>query len=330
MSPSSSRSQARRQRSWVISLGLIPVLVTGVIGTAVAGASSQPQAAASTRNLVALYRPAGPEAPSAAVLGDVVHVMRTRLRALGVSGATVSTQSTGGATDVVVSMPAVKGAHQILTAIGQTGQLYFRPVLCYAPAYAGPAAPQALPTGCTSHYQLVASNPSNGSTGGVVYDVGPTPALTTYPSSAVDDPTATVLLPGLTGAKADRYLLGPATLTGQIVKKALAKKTQIGRWVVTMSLTSAGSAEWDKMATRYFHEVIGIELDGIVQSAPRTLPTATSFRSFDGTVQISGSFTRQSAQNLALALNDGALPVRLIPESVRTVGGAGQSQEGRP
>ncbi len=279
---------------------------------------------------MALYRPAGPEAPSVSALGDVVHVMKARLRALGVPGATVRTRSTGGITDVVVSVPAAKNAKQILTAVGQTGQLYFRPVLCYAPAYSPPAAAQALPTGCASHYQLVTSNPSSGSTGGVAYNPGPTPALASYPNSSVDDPQATVLLPGLTGTTADRYLLGPATLTGHIVKKAVAEKTQIGKWVVNMSLTSAGSAEWDKMATKYFHEVIGIELDGVVQSAPRTLPTATSFRSFDGTVQISGSSTRQSAQNLALALNDGALPVELQLESVQTVGGAGQSQEGSP
>ena len=81
------------------------------------------------------------------------------------------------------------------------------------------------------------------------------------------------------------------------MKKAIAEQTQIGKWVVNMSLTSAGSARWDKMATKYFHEVIGIELDGIVQSAPLTLPVRPRFTSFDGSVQISGNFTQQPGQD---------------------------------
>jgi preprotein translocase subunit SecD len=166
---------------------------------------------------------------------------------------------------------------------------------------------------------LVTSNLSKSTTGGVTYNVQPTPGLAAYKSSPLDRKTATVLLPGLTGPNSARYLLGPATLTGRIVKKAIAQQTQLGRWVVNMSLTSTGAAAWDKMATKYFHEVIGIELDGVVQSAPLTLPTASTFTSFDGTVQISGNFTQESAQTLALALNYGSLPVKLVPQTTQTV-----------
>ena len=69
-----------------------------------------------------------------------------------------------------------------------------------------------------------------------------------------------------------RYLLGPAELTGHIVKSANATQNQLGQWVVNMTLTRPGSTGWDTMAKTYFHEIIGIELDGVVQSAPLTQP----------------------------------------------------------
>jgi preprotein translocase subunit SecD len=64
------------------------------------------------------------------------------------------------------------------------------------------------------------------------------------------------------------------------------------------------------MAKKYFHEIIAIDLDGQVVSAPLTQPDAGAFSSFQGKVQISGSFTESSAKDLALDLNYGALPVR--------------------
>ncbi len=69
-----------------------------------------------------------------------------------------------------------------------------------------------------------------------------------------------------------RYLLGPAKLTGRIVKSAQATLTTTQGWVVNVSLTGTGSKEWDNLASTYFHEIVVIELDGVVQSAPLTLP----------------------------------------------------------
>jgi preprotein translocase subunit SecD len=116
-----------------------------------------------------------------------------------------------------------------------------------------------------------------------------------------------------------RYLEGPAEIRGTAVKTAQAQLSQTGQWVVNMTLTSAGSNEWNTMTTRYFHEIIGVELDGVVQSAPITQPQQTTWSSFDGQVEISGSFTQASAQSLALALQFGELPVRLKELTTQTV-----------
>ena len=50
------------------------------------------------------------------------------------------------------------------------------------------------------------------------------------------------------------------------------------------------------MAQKNFHALLAIELDGVVQSAPFIQPDQATFTSFDGTGEISGSFTEASAK----------------------------------
>jgi preprotein translocase subunit SecD len=234
--------------------------------------------------------------------------------------------STVGTNEISVSVPGVKNAAQVLTEIGQTAQLYFRHVLCYAPPYAAAKAhastPKPLPTSCPSAYQLATPNltgsPNSGN--GVEYDVPPDPSLSAYPTSSVDNPSAYVLQKGLAASGFPyRYLEGPAEIHGSAVKTSQAELSQTGQWVVTMTLTGAGSKEWNTMTMKYFHEIIGVELDGVVQSAPITQPQQGTWSSFDGQVEISGSFTQSSAQSLALALKFGSLPVKLKELTTQTV-----------
>ena len=155
---------------------------------------------------------------------------------------------------------------------------------------------------------------------GVYYDVGPDPALAAYPTSSSNAPHAVVLQKGLAGsAFRGRYLEGPAELSGTAVKTASAQLSPTGQWVVDITLTGSGSNGWNQMTQRYFHEIIGIELDGVVQSAPITQPTQGTWSSFGGHVEISGDFTQQSAQSLAIALQYGSLPVGLKQLTSQTV-----------
>jgi preprotein translocase subunit SecD len=148
-----------------------------------------------------------------------------------------------------------------------------------------------------------------------------------YPSTDVDKTsyaTSTVLLPGIGGAcdgsTQVRCVLGPAQMTGRSIGSAQATQNQTGQWVVDYSLAgAAGSALWDKVAQANFHEFLGIELDGKVYSAPIIQPTQSTFSSFDGKGEISGSLTQAQAQQLAQAMNFGALPVVLKAATSETV-----------
>ena len=110
-------------------------------------------------------------------------------------------------------------------------------------------------------------------------------------------------------------------MTGHSIASAQATQNQTGQWVVDYSLAgSAGSALWDKVAQENFHQLLGIELDGEVYSAPIIQPTQSAFTSFDGKGEISGaSLTQADAQNLAQAMNFGALPITLKAATSETV-----------
>jgi preprotein translocase subunit SecD len=265
---------------------------------------------------------------SASDLAETVNILNNRVNGLGVSGAQVNTTGTN---QITIAIPGLKDPAVVLSAIGQTARLNFRPVLCYAPPYiptkstqSSPvtAAPGPLPASCPAPYQLVTSNLSGSTTSqnGVGYNVGADPALAAYPTSTSDSPSAVVLQKGLVGSGfKGRYLEGPAELGGTAVKTASAQLSPTGQWVVNIALTGSGSKGWDSMTKRYFHEIIGIELDGVVQSAPITLSTQGTWTSFGGQVEISGNFTQQSAQNLAISLQYGSLPVALKQLTFQTV-----------
>ncbi|HVA71146.1 MAG TPA: protein translocase subunit SecD [Acidimicrobiales bacterium] len=269
--------------------------------------------------LSVVYKPTTPA--SIADMQEVVTILSNRVNGLGVSGAQVNLQGK----DVVVSVPGVHDARKVLQLVGETAQLLFRPVICQAAVGSklAPLGKKALPA-CGATYQMTEANlavtPANNVAGFTSNNLPPDPAFTdlasTQPSS--DLPKDSVLLP-LLGQPSVRYVLGPSELTGQSIKKAVAQQDQTGAWVVNYTLTSAGSPLWDKVASQNFHQLLAIELDGVVQSAPIIQPTQSTFTSFQGTGQISGSFSEGSAKNLALAMNFGALPVRLQALNTVTV-----------
>ncbi len=258
-------------------------------------------------------------------ISTTIDVMRNRVDSLGVSGAQVSSQ--GG--NIVVALPGLKNPQAVIARIGSTAQLHFRPVLCQSGPFTPPtkgAAPTVLPTACSgSQYSLQAPTltVSQSSQQDNRSSIPPDPVLAGFHSSTFNyDDTHSksyVLLPNQ-GNRGLRYLLGPAEVQGNAVKSAQAVIPQnSSQWVVNINLTGPGSAEWDAMTKKYFHEIIGIDLDGQVISAPVTQPGQAAWTSFNGSVEISGNFTQASAQALATELNSGSLPIPLDKINQETV-----------
>jgi hypothetical protein len=185
-----------------------------------------------------------------------------------------------------------------------------RPVLCYAPAYAGagtsgPAAGSGFPPNCAPAFALTASNldvtPGPGPFSHRA--IGPDPQFARIPSTpkGADTPASTVLLPGDGSTGTSRYVLGPATLTAADVRSAHAQRVD-GLWTVDIGFTGRGSALWDGLNHTQFHALVGFAWDGHVVSAAIVDPTRSSFSSFNGRGQISGGITEHQAKAIAASI----------------------------
>ncbi len=135
-----------------------------------------------------------------------------------------------------------------------------------------------------------------------------------------DAASATVVLADEDGLG---YELGPTALTGSGISDANALLDQGGRWLVSVDLVSGpqGIQPFNQLAGLCFGRdescptgQLGIVLDGTVISAP-----VFQEPSFDDSVTITGDFTQEEAQDLALVLRFGALPVELETQQTQTV-----------
>lgn len=134
----------------------------------------------------------------------------------------------------------------------------------------------------------------------------------------------------LAGEDGTIYRLGPVALTGTAVEGATAGLSSGGEWTVNPSFKEGedGIDLFNEVAARCYagdttcpalaeggRGLLGIILDDEVLSAPSI--NVASFRRDE--IQISGSFDRESAESLAVALRFGSLPIELAPQQAETV-----------
>lgn len=105
-------------------------------------------------------------------------------------------------------------------------------------------------------------------------------------------------------------------LTGKNIKEARpAQNTQTGEFVVSIQLDDEGTKAFDEYTAAHQGETIYIYLDDTLLSYP-----TLSAHIVDGSGQISGNFTAESATKLANNINAGALPFTLKAISAEGVG----------
>lgn len=170
------------------------------------------------------------------VLGELLQLARDRLGALGVK-ATV--RQANGALEVVWPGPHTSGA---VEALGQEltapGYVLFRSQLCPVGAPQR-AASKTLPT--TAQAQAVCKLSTH--------------RQALYASTPLrrDEPSSYVLLPGPVGRGSQRLLLGPAEMSGTVVKSARAVvQKETDEWVVDMSFTAKGSTLFNQYASSHY------------------------------------------------------------------------------
>jgi preprotein translocase subunit SecD len=267
-----------------------------------------------------------------AALSVAVDIIRQRVDAIGVAEPEIIRQGD----TVVVNLPGVKDQQQALDLIGRTGAVEMRPVLRTAEnpentttTTGAKGTTTTTVKGATSSTVAQSSTtlaPPSGGGGesrGRAVPQTTVPVATTVPGT---DPE-TGLAPGQTVYAGQKdgliYLLGPAGATGEVFTNEATAQIDAGGWAVSVNLRdgAAGEDQWNALAKQCFEggegcpsKQIAISLDGEVISAP-----VVQAPSFNGSVQITGSFTEKEANDLARILQFGAVPVKFDTPTVQTV-----------
>jgi len=225
-----------------------------------------------------------------------VDIMTRRIEDIG--GVQEPDIAISGDNTVVVQLPGVEDEQRAIEAVGQTGDLSFRPVLDAIPGEIGPLAGTNTPE-------------INDATGLTIKDDINDEAYLLYPA----DFGSQVLF------------LGPAGMVGEDVADAVPVfDTQSAGWAVSLELTSEGAVLFEQLtaeAARYPlgdpRRQIAIVLDGLVISAPQVIPEGGIS---GGRASISvgaGEDVQQEANDLAVVLRYGSLPVAFEISAVQKI-----------
>jgi len=110
--------------------------------------------------------------------------------------------------------------------------------------------------------------------------------------------------------------INPTDLTGSDLKSADVVFDQAsGKPAVSIEFTSDGAVKFAELTERNIGKALPILLDNQIVSAPVVQDAITQ-----GQAQITGDFELDTAKNLAIQLNAGALPVKVELVEQRTVG----------
>ncbi|PSR24094.1 MAG: protein translocase subunit SecD [Sulfobacillus acidophilus] len=146
----------------------------------------------------------------------------------------------------------------------------------------------------------------------VIQQVGPT--RITVDLAGVKNPEQALHYLGETALLQIKSPKGKVLVTGADLSSAVGAIAN-GQYVVDLSFNSKGSQLFKAATTKYLHQQLPIYLNGKLVEAP-TVDSVIP----NGQAELSGGFaTLKQAQNTALLLQSGALPVKLKVLSVETI-----------
>lgn len=123
------------------------------------------------------------------------------------------------------------------------------------------------------------------------------------------------------GDPSDLATADPATsiyhtvMTGEKIETAIVSTNQLGQYSIDFTLTTEGAKIFGDHTSAHVNDYLGIVLDKVVISSPSIGSAITS-----GSGQITGSFTSETANALAIQLRYGSLPIPFKVVESRVVG----------
>jgi preprotein translocase subunit SecD len=232
-------------------------------------------------------------------LNDARQILENRSNALGVGE--VSFQ-TAGTRRIVAEFPGLTDTTQVINVLKQTGQLEF---VDFGTTQVADGT--VVQTDLGQSGTVVPSTTGTPSTGGTL-----TPGVTPTTSGAA---AATTPQAGASPTATPVKVWHTIMTGGQLDESKIAVTTgQTGGYVISFALKDTGAKVFSDYTTNHVHQYLGIVLDKKVISAPVVNQPIT-----DGAGIIEGGFTAQSANDLAIQLRYGSLPIPLKIAQSQTV-----------
>ncbi len=233
-------------------------------------------------------------------------IVENRVNGLGVNEAVV--QRAGG-NRIVVEIPGVSNPNEAIATIKTTGLLEFVDMSSLSQQ-------QALALVGTT----IKTDWKTGSTGSAAPTAGTTPTLqATATTAATVAATSTVTSTSTTTSTATtapaqtwHTIMTGADLSSVNVQVAGNVGTS---YEVAFTLSSKGATTFGDFTSNHVNQVLAIVLDKNVISVPTINQPIT-----DGKGVITGGFTQDSANALAVQLRSGSLPIALKVDETQTVG----------
>jgi protein-export membrane protein SecD/preprotein translocase SecF subunit len=277
----------RGVKRYVVSVALVALVAAGIVATVLA-TGLKPRLGLDLKGGLSVILTAPPGTPPD-VLNRTIEVLRNRVDSAGVAEPEISKE---GANNILIQLPGTKDPERLLKLIGQTAQLQFRPVKA------------------------------------IVVEGDPSYAATKITEPEADDPKADVVL--LDQDKKTKLRLGPVEVTGDAIRSAEAVPPSVNGtggvdWKVDLKFKSEGEKKWKALTGRLACEGVGtptrqiaIVLDHVVEQHPQVSQDIGCNQGITDT-SLTGGYSRDQAQDVALVLKAGALPVKLEQSEVRTV-----------
>lgn len=226
--------------------------------------------------------PEGTEVPSDA-LQIARQILESRSNGLGVSEVVFQV---AGSDRIVGEFPGATNAEDVIQSIKQTGVLEF------------------VDLGDNEWNLFAGSEIKTDLTSVDKVQGVPTPPLPSSTESTTDSENTTIEPP-----------VFHTMMTGKDLKSIVVDSPISGTYQINFELTSEGSTIFADFTSKNVGKTLAIVLDNKIISSP-TINTAIT----EGSGTIQGSFTYEEANQLAVQLRYGSLPIPLTVEQIRIIG----------
>ena len=230
---------------------------------------------------------------------SLIAVLRSRVDQYGVAEPIIQKQGTDR---VALDLPGVDDPQAALDLIGRTAVLEFRQVLGTSPSV--PVKPERKNYETEDSYKSAVS----------MYEEAKKNASEYVAKMKAQLPDAGELKV-VNSVDGSGYLLGKLYVGGNQLTKAETTFDQLGKAAVSISFNAEGAQLFDSATALNVGKQIAIVLDDTIISAP-----VVQQRISGGNAQITGKFTTEEANRLAIMLRAGALPVDVDVLENRSVG----------